>query len=84
MNSISTESVGDLATLIPSFERSLRAAKLSGVAGRTALGRLGRPDYIAEPALAVPGMHWFTGQSIECDGGLARHSPIDPTRRGAR
>jgi NAD(P)-dependent dehydrogenase (short-subunit alcohol dehydrogenase family) len=54
---------------------------LSGVAGRTALGRLGRPDDIAEAVLAVHGMHWVTGQSIECDGGLARHSPIDPIGR---
>jgi NAD(P)-dependent dehydrogenase (short-subunit alcohol dehydrogenase family) len=54
---------------------------LSGVAGRTPLGRLGRPDDIAEAVLAVHGMHWVTGQSIECDGGLARHSPIDPTGR---
>jgi hypothetical protein len=29
MNSVTTESVGDLATLIPSFERSLRAANKS-------------------------------------------------------
>jgi NAD(P)-dependent dehydrogenase (short-subunit alcohol dehydrogenase family) len=54
---------------------------LSGVAGRTALGRLGRPEDIAEAVAAVHGMHWVTGQIIECDGGLARHSPIDPTGR---
>ena len=54
---------------------------LSGVAARTALGRLGRPDDIAEAVAAVHGMHWVTGQHIECDGGLARHSPIDPTGR---
>jgi NAD(P)-dependent dehydrogenase (short-subunit alcohol dehydrogenase family) len=54
---------------------------LSGVAERTALGRLGRPDDIAEAVAAVHGMRWVTGQHIECDGGLARHSPIDPTGR---
>jgi NAD(P)-dependent dehydrogenase (short-subunit alcohol dehydrogenase family) len=54
---------------------------LTGVSGRTALGRLGRPDDIAEAVLAVHGMHWVTGQIIECDGGLALHSPIDPTGR---
>ena len=54
---------------------------LTGVAGRAALGRLGRPDDIAEAVLAVHGMHWVTGQIIECDGGLSLHSPIDPTGR---
>ena len=51
---------------------------LPGVAGRTALGRLGTPDDIAETILAVHQMHWVTGQTVTCDGGLARHSPIDP------
>lgn len=51
---------------------------LPGVAGRTALGRLGTPDDIAETILAVHRMHWVTGQTVTCDGGLARHSPIDP------
>ena len=51
---------------------------LKGVAARTALGRLGTPDDIAEAILAVHGMRWVTGQSIACDGGLSRHSPIDP------
>ncbi len=57
---------------------------LSGVSGRTALGRLGRPDDIAEAVLAVHGMQWVTGQAIECDGGLSLHSPIDPTGRHRR
>jgi 3-oxoacyl-[acyl-carrier protein] reductase len=48
------------------------------VADRTALGRLGTPDDIAEAILAVHGMRWVTGQSIPCDGGLSVHSPIDP------
>ena len=54
-------------------------AWLTGVAGRTALGRLGRPEDIAEAIVAVHGMGWVTGQIIECDGGLSLHSPIDPT-----
>jgi NAD(P)-dependent dehydrogenase (short-subunit alcohol dehydrogenase family) len=54
---------------------------LAGVSGRTVLGRLGRPDDIAEAVAAVHGMHWMTGQIIECDGGLSLHSPIDPTGR---
>ena len=51
---------------------------LAGVAGRTVLGRLGRPDDIAEAVLALHGLHWVTGQVLECDGGLALHSPINP------
>ena len=56
-------------------------AWLTGVAGRTALGRIGRPEDIAEAVVAVHGMHWVTGQIIECDGGLSLYSPIDPTGR---
>ena len=55
---------------------------LSAVARRTPLGRLGRPEDVAEAVLAVHGMRWVTGQTVECDGGLALHSPIDPTRGG--
>jgi NAD(P)-dependent dehydrogenase (short-subunit alcohol dehydrogenase family) len=51
---------------------------LGGVAERTALGRLGTPDDVAEAILAVHGMSWVTGQTVVCDGGLSRHSPIDP------
>lgn len=51
---------------------------LGGVADRTALGRLGTPDDIAEAILALHDMRWVTGQIVPCDGGLSRHSPIDP------
>jgi NAD(P)-dependent dehydrogenase (short-subunit alcohol dehydrogenase family) len=51
---------------------------LGGVAGRTALGRLGTPDDIAAAVLAVHALRWVTGQVLECDGGLGLHSPIDP------
>jgi NAD(P)-dependent dehydrogenase (short-subunit alcohol dehydrogenase family) len=53
---------------------------LSDVADRTALGRLGRADDVAEAVLAVHSMAWVTGQVVVCDGGLALHSPIDPPR----
>lgn len=56
-------------------------AWLAGVATRTALGRLGSPDDIAESVLAVHGMGWLTGQIVQCDGGLSLHSPIDPLGR---
>lgn len=51
---------------------------LTGIARRTALGRLGAPDDIAEAVVAVHAMSWVTGQIIACDGGLALRSPIDP------
>ncbi len=51
---------------------------LPSVASRTALGRLGTPDDVAEAILAVHAMGWVTGEIVRCDGGLSRHSPIDP------
>lgn len=51
---------------------------LSGVARRTALGRLGTADDIAETVLAVHGMFWVTGEIVQCDGGLSLRSPINP------
>ena len=61
---------------------------LAGVAERTALGRLGEAGDVARVVLAVHGMDWVTGQVLECDGGLALRSPIDPygeaERLGAR
>ena len=50
---------------------------LAEVAERTALGRLGEPDDIAEAILGLHAMGWVTGQVLECDGGLALHSPVD-------
>jgi NAD(P)-dependent dehydrogenase (short-subunit alcohol dehydrogenase family) len=50
---------------------------LAGVARRTALGRLGQAEDIAPVILGLHAMHWVTGQIVECDGGLALHSPID-------
>lgn len=51
---------------------------LTRVAGRTALGRLGSPDDIADAVLAVHGVPWMTGEVLTCDGGLSLRSPIDP------
>jgi NAD(P)-dependent dehydrogenase (short-subunit alcohol dehydrogenase family) len=63
----------------PMLGRAPRSgAWLSGVAGRTALGRLGAADDIAESIEAIHGMHWMTGQIVPCDGGLSLRSPIDP------
>jgi NAD(P)-dependent dehydrogenase (short-subunit alcohol dehydrogenase family) len=50
---------------------------LAGVAARTALGRLGEAGDIAETILGLHAMEWVTGQVLDCDGGLALHSPVD-------
>ena len=51
---------------------------VEGLTERTALGRLGTPDDIAEAIVAMLEMSWVTGQIVFADGGLALHSPIDP------
>ena len=50
---------------------------VEGLAERTALGRLGEADDVAEAIVAVLEMSWVTGQTVFADGGLALHSPID-------
>lgn len=52
---------------------------LRHVAARTPLGAVGSPDAIARAVVALHGLPWVTGQVLPCDGGLALHSPIDPT-----
>jgi NAD(P)-dependent dehydrogenase (short-subunit alcohol dehydrogenase family) len=51
---------------------------LAGVAERTALGRLGEPEDVAQAIIALHSMDWVTGQVLECDGGLSLRSPIIP------
>ena len=51
---------------------------LAGVADRTALGRLGEADDIAQAIVGLHAMEWVTGHILECDGGLSLHSPADP------
>ena len=50
---------------------------VEGLTERTALGRLGEADDVAEAIVAVLEMSWVTGQTVFADGGLALHSPID-------
>lgn len=50
---------------------------VEGLTERTALGRLGEADDVAEAIVAVLEMTWVTGQTVFADGGLALHSPID-------
>jgi NAD(P)-dependent dehydrogenase (short-subunit alcohol dehydrogenase family) len=57
------------------------AARLPGwvdaLSERTALGRLGEADDVAEAVVAMLEMSWVTGQTVFADGGLALQSPID-------
>lgn len=50
---------------------------VEGLNERTALGRLGEADDVAEAIVAVLEMSWVTGQTVLADGGLAVQSPID-------
>jgi NAD(P)-dependent dehydrogenase (short-subunit alcohol dehydrogenase family) len=50
---------------------------VEGLTERTALGRIGEPDDIADAIAALLEMSWVTGQTLFADGGLALHSPID-------
>ena len=50
---------------------------VDGLIERTALGRLGEADDIAEAVVGLLEMGWVTGQVLHADGGLALHSPID-------
>ena len=56
---------------------------LAHVAERTALGRLGEAEDVAGVVLGLHAMEWVTGQVLECDGGLALHSPVDAYREMA-
>ncbi|MEZ5501820.1 MAG: SDR family oxidoreductase [Halioglobus sp.] len=71
--------VGPGVTETPMLELASRdTGWLPRIAGRTALGRLGTAEDIAETILALHGMSWVTGQIIPCDGGLSLRSPINP------
>ena len=48
------------------------------IARRSALGRLGTADDVAQAAVALCTLDWVTGQILAADGGVSLHSPIDP------
>ncbi|MGZ8745754.1 MAG: SDR family oxidoreductase, partial [Mycobacterium sp.] len=50
---------------------------VEGLSERTALGRLGEADDVAEAIVGLLGMSWVTGQTLFADGGLSLQSPID-------
>jgi NAD(P)-dependent dehydrogenase (short-subunit alcohol dehydrogenase family) len=50
---------------------------VEGLTERTALGRLGEADDVAEAITSVLELSWVTGQTLFADGGLSLQSPID-------
>jgi NAD(P)-dependent dehydrogenase (short-subunit alcohol dehydrogenase family) len=50
---------------------------VDGLSERTALGRLGEADDVAEAITSLLELTWVTGQTLFADGGLALQSPID-------
>jgi NAD(P)-dependent dehydrogenase (short-subunit alcohol dehydrogenase family) len=75
---IRVNAVGPGVTRTPMLAKPERLPGwVEGLTERTALGRLGEADDIADAIVAVLEMHWVTGQTVFADGGLALHSPID-------
>jgi len=75
---IRVNAVGPGVTETPMLGRAPTGSGwLAAVQGRTPLGRLGRPEDIAGAIRALHDVAWVTGQVLDCDGGLALHSPID-------
>jgi NAD(P)-dependent dehydrogenase (short-subunit alcohol dehydrogenase family) len=48
------------------------------VASRSAFGRVGTADEVAQVVVALCALDWVTGQVIAADGGVSLWSPIDP------
>lgn len=49
------------------------------VASRSALGRVGSAEEVAQAVVALCSLDWVTGQIVAADGGVSLASPIDPT-----
>lgn len=74
---IRVNAVGPGVTRTPMLGTPELPGWVEGLTERTALGRLGEADDVAETILSVLEMSWVTGQIVFADGGLALHSPID-------
>jgi hypothetical protein len=74
---IRVNAVGPGVTRTPMLANPSSCRVGRGLTERTALGRLGEADDVAEAIVAVLEMSWVTGQIVFADGGLALHSPID-------
>lgn len=75
---IRVNAVGPGVTRTPMLAKPERLPGwVEGLTERTALGRLGEADDVAEAIVAMLDMSWVTGQTLFADGGLALQSPID-------
>jgi NAD(P)-dependent dehydrogenase (short-subunit alcohol dehydrogenase family) len=75
---IRVNAVGPGVTRTPMLAEAARLPGwIEALNERTALGRLGEADDVAEAVVAVLEMSWVTGQTVFADGGLALQSPID-------
>jgi NAD(P)-dependent dehydrogenase (short-subunit alcohol dehydrogenase family) len=54
------------------------------VAGRSALGRVGSAEEVAQAIVGLCTLDWVTGQIVAADGGVSLASPIDPADRDTR
>jgi NAD(P)-dependent dehydrogenase (short-subunit alcohol dehydrogenase family) len=75
---IRVNAVGPGVTLTPMVADAARLPGwFDGLSERTALGRIGEADDVAEAVVALLDLSWVTGQTLFADGGLALQSPID-------
>jgi len=75
---IRVNAVGPGVTRTPMFAKPEQLPGwVEGLSERTALGRIGEADEVADVIVKVLEMSWVTGQTVFADGGLALHSPID-------
>ncbi|MBJ7337451.1 SDR family oxidoreductase [Mycolicibacterium sp.] len=75
---IRVNAVGPGVTRTPMLAKPERLPGwVEGLTERTALGRLGEADDVAEVIVSLLDLSWVTGQTVFADGGLALQSPID-------
>ncbi|TPG31700.1 SDR family NAD(P)-dependent oxidoreductase [Mycolicibacterium hodleri] len=75
---IRVNAVGPGVTRTPMLAKPERLRGwVEGLTERTALGRLGEADDVAEVIASLLDLSWVTGQTLFADGGLALQSPID-------
>jgi NAD(P)-dependent dehydrogenase (short-subunit alcohol dehydrogenase family) len=75
---IRVNAVGPGVTRTPMLAKPERLSGwVEGLTERTALGRLGEADDVAEAIASLLDLSWVTGQTLFADGGLSLQSPID-------
>ena len=75
---IRVNAVGPGVTRTPMLAKPERLPGwVEGLTERTALGRLGEADDVAEAITSLLELSWVTGQTLFADGGLSLQSPID-------